>query len=220
MKTIRVDASLYRYMLEHSTAEAPTLAALREETARHAQARMQIPTEQGSLMALLCRIGNVRRYLEVGTFTGYSALAVALALPPDGEVVACDISEDFTAVARRYWQRAGVADKIDLRLAPAIDSLQELLAAGRGGSFDLAFIDADKQGYPDYYRKVVDLVRPGGMIMLDNVLWAGEIADPQHPSPDAQAIRRVNQLVANDTRVQATILPVGDGITLAVKNAA
>ena len=171
-------------------------------------------------MDLLVELIGARRTLEIGTFTGYSALAVALALPPDGRVVACDINEETAAVARRYWAEAGVADKIDLRLAPAGETLAGLIAEGRAGSFDFAFIDADKQGYDAYYEACLELLRPGGLIAVDNVLWDGAVADPERDDPDTRAIRALNEKIRDDRRVSLSLLPIGDGLTLARKRPA
>jgi caffeoyl-CoA O-methyltransferase len=178
---------------------------------------MQISPEQGQFMALLVELIGARRILEVGTFTGYSALAVALALPPDGRVITCDINEEMTAIARRYWAEAGVADKIDLRLAPAIDTLDELLAEGQAGQFDFAFIDADKTNYLAYYERTLELLRSGGLIAIDNVLWNGAVADPERQDDDTSAIRALNEAVHADDRVSLSLLPISDGLTLARK---
>jgi caffeoyl-CoA O-methyltransferase len=178
---------------------------------------MQISPEQGQFMALLVELTGVRRALEVGTFTGYSSLSVALAMPPEGRMIACDVSEEYTGIARRYWARAGVADKIDLRLAPALKTLDGLLADGRAGGFDLAFIDADKPSYLGYYERCLQLLRPGGLLLIDNVLWGGEVADPAVKDEDTVAIRALNDRVAGDDRVTLSMLPLGDGLTLARK---
>ncbi|MCA1676079.1 MAG: class I SAM-dependent methyltransferase, partial [Actinobacteria bacterium] len=166
---------------------------------------------------LLCELMGARRALEVGVFTGYSALSVALALPPDGRLIACDVNAEWTAIARRYWDEAGVGGKIDLRLAPAAETLAALLAGGGAGSFDLAFIDADKEGYRDYYELCLKLLRPGGLVVVDNVLWSGQVADPAVHDPATDAIRRFNALVHADERVRVALLPVADGLTLALK---
>jgi len=213
LKTLTLDERLYRYLLDHSLREPELLAALREETAALAEANMQISPEQGQFMAWLVRLTGARRCLEVGVFTGYSSLAVALALPADGTLVACDISEEWTRVAREYWRRAGVAERIDLRLAPALETLDGLLAEGRGG-FDFAFVDADKEHYPDYYERCLALVRPGGVIAFDNTLWSGSVADPDRDDEATRAIRRLNALAHGDPRVDLSLLPIGDGLTL------
>jgi predicted O-methyltransferase YrrM len=193
------------------------LLALREETAQLAQRAMQISPEQGQFMALLARLTGARRCLEVGVFTGYSSLATALALPDDGRIVACDVSEEWTSVARRYWQRAGVDHKIDLRLAPASETLDALLAAGNGGTFDFAFIDADKTGYLAYYERALALLRTGGLALIDNTLWSGRVADPEVADADTVALRHFNEVLHRDERVDLSLLPIGDGLTLARK---
>lgn len=213
-RTIGLDDRLYDYLLEASLREPGILAELRSETARLAEANMQIAPEQGQFMALLAHITGARRYLEIGTFTGYSALAVALALPEDGEVVACDISEKWTAVARIYWERAGVAGRIRLELRPALDTLRALIAEGREGSFDMAFIDADKTGYIDYYEHCLILLRAGGLVLVDNTLWSGNVADPDKRDPDTEAIRAFNLHVRDDARVDLALVPIGDGLTI------
>lgn len=212
-----LDERLYDYLLTASLREPEVLRALREETAGLDQANMQISPEQGQLMALLVELLGARRTLEVGTFTGYSALAVALALPGDGQVVACDVSEEWTAVARRWWERAGVADRIDLRLGPALDTLDRLLEEGAGGSFDFAFIDADKAGMQGYYERALRLVRTGGLVAVDNTLWHGKVADPAVDDADTEAIRRFNEKARDDERVTLSLVPIGDGLTLARK---
>ncbi len=214
-----VDDRLYDYILAHSLRDMDVLRRLREQTdTLGAISRMQIAPEQGQFMALQAQLMNARRYLEVGTFTGYSALVIALALPADGEVVACDVNEEWTSIARRYWQEAGVAHKIDLRLAPAADTLQKLLDAGQADSFDLMFIDADKRNYDTYYELGLRLVRPGGLIMFDNVLWGGDVANPADHEKDTQALRDLNDKLHRDGRVVISMLAIGDGLTLALKN--
>lgn len=211
-----VDESLYRYILSNSQPESDILAQLREETAQMPQARMQISPDQGQLMSLLVRLMQAKKALEVGVFTGYSSLSVALALPPDGKLVACDVSEEYTAIARRYWELAGVADKIDLRIAPAIDTLDELLK-DQAGTFDFAFIDADKGNYENYYDRTIQLVRSGGLVAIDNVLWAGRVADETDHDKITNTIRAFNTKVAQDDRVIVSLLPIADGLTLALK---
>jgi len=206
---------VYAYLLRWGVDEPPILAKLREETDSHPRRQMQIGPEQGQLLRLLVGLTGAKRCLEIGTFTGYSSLSVALALPPDGSIVCCDVSEEFTSVARRYWQEAGVADRVDLRIGPALDTLDAMLAVGAAGSFDLAFIDADKGNYPGYWERCVRLVRPGGVIAVDNVLWSGRVADPSDQSPDTMAIRALNERVRGDERVTAVTLPVADGMTIA-----
>ena len=216
-RTVSLDDALYQYLLGASLREPPALARLRAETAAHPKVNMQIAPEQGQFMALLVRLMGARRCIEVGVFTGYSSLAVALALPPQGRIVACDVSEEYTAVARRYWAEAGVAEKIDLRLAPAVDTLDALLAEGEAGRFDFAFIDADKEAYPDYYERLLQLLRPGGLITIDNTLWDGAVADPADQAPDTVAIRAFNELLHTDARIDLSLVPIGDGLTLARK---
>ena len=216
-QTLNLDDRLYRYLVDHSVHEPEVLTALRHETAQHPMAQMQIAPEQGQFMALLVQLLGVTKALEVGVFTGYSALRVALALPPHGRLVACDVSEEFTAIARRYWEKAGVAAKIDLRIAPAAETLNELIQAGETNSFDFAFIDADKSGYPTYYEQVLQLVRPGGLIVLDNVLWSGQVADPTVQDRRTNTLRALNEAIHQDDRVVASLIPIADGLTLAMK---
>jgi len=216
-RTISMTDGLYSYLLENSLREAPLLKRLRDETAAHPQARMQISPEQGQFMQLLTRLVGARRCIEVGVFTGYSSLAVAMVLPADGRILACDVSEEFTSVARRYWKEAGVAGKIELVLAPATETLDARLKAGEGGSYDLAFIDADKANYPAYYERILKLLRPGGLVLVDNVLWSGRVLDADDRSEDTQAIRAFNQMLGKDERVDLSMIPLGDGLTLARK---
>jgi len=178
---------------------------------------MQIAPEQGQFMALLVQLIGAKKTLEVGVFTGYSSLSVALALPADSKIIACDVSEEYTAIARRYWQQAGVADKIDLRLAPAIETLDQLLAASVAQTFDFAFIDADKENYDAYYERCLQLVRPGGLIAIDNVLWSGRAADPLDQDQSTQAIRAFNEKLHDDERITLSLVPIADGLTLALK---
>ena len=208
---------IYEYMLAVSLREPDVLRRLREETARLPMSQMQIAPDQGQFMALLIQLINARKTLEVGVFTGYSSLSVALALPPDGKVVACDISEEWTQLARRYWQEAGVAEKITLRIAPAIETLDELIAEGQAGTFDFAFIDADKGGYESYYERALKLIRVGGLIAIDNVLWSGRVADMEDKDEDTVAIRAFNQKLQRDERVALSMVPIADGLTLALK---
>jgi len=214
-RTIQLSDELYAYAQRVGVREPDLLRQLREETARLPQSRMQISPEQGALMAMLVGLMGARRCLEVGTFTGYSALSVALALPADGRLVCCDLSREWTDVARRYWDSAGVADRIELRIGPAIDTLDALLAEGDADSFDFAFIDADKPNYDGYYERALRLVRPGGVIAIDNVLWSGAVIDPEDDTPDTRAIRALNDKIAGDERVDAVLVPIGDGLTLA-----
>jgi len=216
-RNIPMDARLYAYLQEHSLREHPVLRELREATAGMRHAGMQISPEQGQFMALLARMLNARRTLEIGVFTGYSSLAVALALPPDGQVIACDVSEEWTSMARRYWEKAGVAERIDLRLAPAVKTLDALLEAGEAGRFDFAFIDADKSRYGDYYERCLKLLRRGGLIVTDNTLWSGKVADANVQDEDTKALRAFNDALHRDGRVAVSLLPIGDGVTLALK---
>lgn len=212
-----VSPALRAYMLDHGVAETAELKAIREEThARTAIPAMQISPEQGAFMQVMTRAMGVRRYLEVGVFTGYSTLAVALGLPDDGEIVACDVSAEWTAMARPHWQAAGVDRKIDLRLAPATETLEALIRDGESGRFDLMFIDADKENYDRYYEAGLKLVRAGGLIMIDNVLWGGSVVRQDDERESTRAIRALNAKVHADDRVWSTIIPVGDGITMAV----
>lgn len=205
---------LHAYLQAVSLREPDILRRLRAETAPMELAQMQISPEQGQFMALLVRLMGARRYLEIGTFTGYSALAVALALPADGRVVACDVNREWTDIARRYWREAGVAERVELRLAPAVETLDALLRDG-AAPFDLAFIDADKKNYDSYYERALRLVRPGGVIAIDNVLWGGAVADPARDDDDTRAIDALNRKIHADSRVEISLLPIGDGLTLA-----
>jgi caffeoyl-CoA O-methyltransferase len=216
-KTLGLENQLYNYLLSNSLREAEILRQLREETANHRYATMQIAPEQGQFMALLVQLLGAKKTLEVGVFKGYSSLCVALALPKDGKVIACDISEEYTAIARRYWEIAGVADKIDLRIAPALETLDKLLAEGEAGTFDFAFIDADKENYEGYYERSLELIRKGGLIAVDNVLWGGRVADSQVQDSSTQAIRDFNKKLHQDQRVTLSMVPIADGLTLALK---
>ncbi len=204
---------LYDYVADTWIRDVPVLAELRDETAKMEEGRMQISPEQGQFMAMLVKLMGVKKILEVGVFTGYSSTVTALALPDDGHIVACDVSEEFTAIARKYWRKAGVENKIELRIAPAIDTLDNLLK--EGAKFDFCFIDADKPNYAGYFERAVKLVRSNGLIAIDNVLWHGEVADASNQSRETNAIREINKMVANDPRVEACLLPIGDGLTLA-----
>ncbi len=215
--TINLTPALLDYVRRVGIHEDNDLAALRVETASHPRAQMQIAPEQGHFMALLTRLLGARRALEIGVFTGYSSMVVAKAMGPEGRVVALDVSEEFTAIARRHWAQAGIADRIDLRLAPAADSLEALIAQGQRSSFDFAFIDADKVNYDTYYEYALQLVRQGGLIAVDNVLWGGAVADSADRTPDTLALRALNEKIHVDRRVFATLLPVADGLTLAIK---
>ena len=216
-RDVKLDDRLLDYIHAHSVREHPVLAELRAATAGMKHAGMQISPEQGQFMALLARLVKARRAIEIGVFTGYSSLAVALALPADGKLVACDISEEWTAMARRFWEKAGVANRIDLRLAPAQGTLDAMIAAGEAGTYDFAFIDADKSRYMAYYERCLTLLRVGGLIVVDNTLWSGAVADPAKDDEDTKAIRAFNDAVHRDQRVAMSLLPIGDGVTLAVK---
>jgi caffeoyl-CoA O-methyltransferase len=216
-KTFTMEEQLYDYFQGVAFREPEVLTRLRNETQSLPAAGMQISPEQGQFMALLVRLLGAKKTLEVGVFTGYSALAVAQALPADGRVVACDVSEEWTSVGRRYWQEAGVADKIDLRLAPATETLQGLVDAGEAGTYDFAFIDADKENYDAYYEYALKLLRPGGLVGIDNTLWSGRVADPAERDSSTVAIRAINAKVHGDERVEPVLVPIGDGLMLARK---
>ena len=216
-KTLSLTNALYAYLVEHSVREPEILQRLRAETGQDRMSMMQIGPEQGQFMQLLVRVMGAKNCLEIGVFTGYSSVAVALALPADGRILACDISEQWTAIAQRYWREAGVAAKIDLRIGPALSTLDELIESGKAGSFDFAFIDADKVNYLGYYERALTLVRSGGLIAVDNTLWGGQVIDKKSKSEDTQAIRRFNDRLYSDSRVQLSLLPIGDGLTLALK---
>lgn len=216
-RTFTLSDPLYEYLLSVSLREPDVLTRLRRETARSPEAHMQISPEQGQLMALLIRLAQASKVLEIGVFTGYSSLTMALALPPEGKIVACDISEEWTSVAERYWKDAGVAGKIDLRLGPALKTLESLLEKGEAGTFDFAFIDADKRNYEKYYERTLQLVRKGGLITIDNVLWSGRVADPKNVEDSTETIRKFNRMLHNDQRIFLSLVPIGDGLTLAQK---
>lgn len=217
-KTLNLTPSVYDYMLKHSLRESSVLKALRDETATMTGAVMQISPEQGQFMSLLIEILGARKTLDIGTFTGYSALVVAQALPENGKVIACDVSAESTTVAKKYWQQANVANKIDLHIAPALETLQKLLDNHEAGTYDFAFIDADKRNYLEYYEKALTLLRPGGVIAIDNVLWSGKVADHHEQGDDTNAIRAVNTKLVHDNRVTISMVPIGDGLTLARKH--
>ncbi|MEX0747313.1 MAG: class I SAM-dependent methyltransferase [Rhodothermales bacterium] len=216
-RTIGLSDELYAYITGHTLREADVLRRLREETASHPEAKMQIAPEQGQFMALLVQMIRAERTLEVGVFTGYSSTAVALALPEHGRVVACDVSEEYTSVARRYWKEAGVDHKIELNIAPAVETLDRLLRENRQETFDFAFIDADKEQYDAYYERCLALMRRGGVIALDNMLAGGRVADPTRDDPAAEAIRRMNDKLQADDRVSISLVPIADGLSLALK---
>jgi len=214
-RTLTVNDKLYEYMLHASLREPEILWRLRRETAQHEMSIMQISPEQGQFMSLLIRLIGVRRAIEVGVFTGYSSLCMALTLPDDGQLLACDVNEEWTAIAQRYWQEAGVDKKIDLKLAPATDTLSALLQDGQAELFDFAFIDADKCNYKNYYEACLKLIRPGGLIAIDNVLWGGSVVDEDDTEADTIAIREFNEYLRTDGRVDISLVPIGDGLTLA-----
>jgi len=216
-RSISLTDSLYDYLLAVSLREPEVLRRLRDETGNLPESRMQIAPEQGQFMALLARLTGARRCIEVGVFTGYSSLVLALALPDDGRILACDVSDEWTSVARRYWAAAGVAHKIDLRLAPALETLGGLLAAGDAGSYDFVFLDADKENYLRYYELALELLRPGGLIVADNTLWSGRVVDPANDEATTVALRQFNEYLHRDGRVDLSLVPVGDGLTLARK---
>ena len=216
-RTLSLSDALHEYLVEHSVREPDILRRLRAETAKDSMSMMQISPEQGQFMQLLVRLMGARQCLEIGVFTGYSSLAVALALPSDGRITACDVSEQWTAIARKYWKEAGVAQKIQLHIAPALATLDKLIASGQVGHFDFVFIDADKENYLNYYERSLVLARTGGLIAIDNTLWGGQVVDPASQSEDTQAIRRLNEKLRQDARVQISLLPIGDGLTLALK---
>jgi predicted O-methyltransferase YrrM len=216
-RTISMTDALSEYVRSVTLREPLLLHELREETAKLPQSNMQISPEQGQLMRLLTELHGTRRALEVGVFTGYSSLSVALAMPDDGRITACDVSDEWTSVARRYWKRAGVQHKIDLRLAPALETLDALLAEGRAGHFDFAFIDADKSNYDGYYERCLELLRAGGLIAIDNVLWGGAVVDPTDQDADTRAIRALNEKIGKDERVTMNLIPIGDGLMLVRK---
>jgi predicted O-methyltransferase YrrM len=216
-ETLGMSSDLLAYIRRVGAREDADLKALREETAAHPLSMMQISAEQGQLMMLLMELIGARKTLEVGTFTGYSAMCVAKAMGPAGKVVALDVSEEFTTIARRHWAKAGIADRIDLRLGPATDSLAKMVASGESGTYDFAFIDANKSDYDAYYEGALKLLRVGGLIGIDNVLWSGNVIDPTNTTPDTKAIRALNEKLANDQRVSISLVPIGDGLTLARK---
>jgi predicted O-methyltransferase YrrM len=215
--TIALSEALVAYVRRVGTREDADLAALREETANHPHAVMQISPEQGQLMAMLVRLLRAQKTLEVGVFTGYSAMVVAKAMGPHGKLVALDISEEFTSIARRHWAKAGLTNRIELRLQAAAESLKDLVATGNSDTFDFAFIDADKRNYDTYYEYALKLVRRGGLIAVDNTLWDGKVIDPTDKTVDTVAIRALNEKIHGDERVDATLVPIGDGLTLALR---
>jgi len=213
--TVHVDDRLADYLDKTNRAETPTQLKLREDTGRMPNAGMQIGANQGSFMAFLVGLTGARNCLEIGTFTGYSALAVAQALPADGRLICCDVSKDYTDIARKAWEEAGVAGRIELCLGPAAETLDRLIADGQSGRFDFAFIDADKENYDRYYEQCLILLRKGGLIAVDNMLWDGAVADPADKSASTAAIRALNAKLRGDPRIDFSLIPVGDGIALA-----
>ena len=216
-QTINMTNHLYHYMLDHSLREHPVLAELRDVTQSMPKSNMQISPEQGQFMALLVKLLSTRKTLDVGVFTGYSSLVVALALPEDGRIIACDVDPETTAVAQQFWQKAHVAHKIDLHLAPAGGTLQKLIDAGQAGEYDFAFIDADKPNYPDYYEKCLQLIRPGGLIAIDSMFRDGDVADPNIADESTLATRALQQTIHTDDRVDESLVPIGDGLMLTLK---
>ena len=216
-RSLNLDDALYQYLLDVSLRESPLLKRLREETAQLPTARWQIAPEQGQFMALLVQISGARKILEIGTFTGYSALCMAQAMPADGRLICCDLPGEYNAIAERYWHEAGVAERIDLRLAPALETLSALERGGQSESFDLIFIDADKANYRVYLEHALVLVRQGGLILFDNVLWSGRVLEQSPESADARAIQALNRGLLRDSRIDLSLLPLGDGLTLCRK---
>lgn len=216
-KTIDLNDRLYNYIQSVSVRETELLRSLRQETTKHPMGIMQIAPEQGQFMAMLVKLMGAKKTIELGVFTGYSSLVVALALPVDGKIVACDVNEEYTAIASRYWEKAGVADKIDLHLVPAIITLETLIAKGETETFDFAFIDADKSNYDNYYELCLQLIRPGGLIAIDNVLWGGKVAEEQVEDNRTQTMKNLNKKIYRDDRVDVSLIPIADGLTLAMK---
>jgi predicted O-methyltransferase YrrM len=216
-QTLGLSPEFSAYYRSITVREPEILHKLRQETAQLPMAIMQIAPEQGQFLSLLIQLMGAKKTLEIGVFTGYSSLVTALALPEDGRIIACDVSEEYTSIARRYWEAAGVAHKIELRLAPALETLDGLLAEGHRNTFDFAFIDADKSSYPDYYEKALELIRPGGLITVDNVFWGGKVADPEIQDNRTQLIRQFNEKLYDDDRINISVVPIADGLTLAMK---
>ncbi|MEM7363688.1 MAG: class I SAM-dependent methyltransferase [Pseudomonadota bacterium] len=216
-RNISMNDTLYQYILDNTLRDQEILQRLREETSLDRDGDMQVGPDQGQLLALLAKLTNAKRTIEVGVFTGYSTLCTAMALPDDGEIIACDISRRWTSIATRYWREAGVDSKIKLHLAPGQETLQALIDDNQVGSFDFAFIDADKTGYDAYYELCLTLLRPGGLIAIDNVLWGGAVANPKRQDADTVALRALNAKLKDDDRVDLSMLPIGDGLTLALK---
>ena len=217
-RTLSIDDRVYDYLLSVSLKESELLKQLRAETAAIEFSEMQIAPEQGQFMALLVKLIGARRALEIGTFTGYSSISIAAALPHGGELVCCDDSDEWTLMAKKYWQQAGLEDRIDFRLGDAGKTLQALIDEGQTGTFDFIFIDADKQNYPLYYELSLSLLRAGGLMAVDNTLWSGDVADPDNMEPATRAIRRFNEMLKQDERVEISLVPIGDGLTLVHKS--
>ena len=218
-RTINLNDSLYRYLLDHSLRETTLMRKLRETTSLQETGRMQISPEQGQFMALLVELLGAKHIIEIGTYTGYSALCMARAMPADGELVCCDISREWTDVARSFWREAGVETRISLHIAPALDTLERLISQDRSGSFDMAFIDADKTNYLNYYERCLKLLRNDGLLLFDNTLWVGAVADPGIQDEDTRALRELNDRLYRDERISISLVPIGDGLTLARKRA-
>lgn len=216
-RTLAIDDNLYQYLLEHSVRETPVMRELRELTMDNEMARMQIAPEQGQFMALLVELLGASKIIEIGVFTGYSALCMAQAMPADGRLVCCDLSEEWTSIGLPFWKRAGVRGRIELRIAPALETLDGLIQSGEARGFDIAFIDADKTNYSNYYERCLELLRPGGLLMFDNTLWGGSVADPANDDEDTEALRELNLRLHKDERVSISMVPIGDGLTLARK---
>ncbi len=216
-RTIGMPDDLLEYLLSEGVRENDIQRALRAETARLPQSGMQIAPEEGALLAMLVRLTGARRVVEIGTFTGYSALTMALAMPADGVLIACDHSHEWTEVGQRYWRQAGVDELIDLRIGEAVDTLDALLDDGGARQYDFVFIDADKSGYPNYYERALKLLRPGGLVAVDNTLWHGRVSDPSQQDEDTRAIRAFNRTLRDDARIDLCLVPVADGVTLARK---
>ncbi len=216
-KTLNIDDDLHKYIMQVSVREAQPFSELRAETAEMAESMMQTAPEQGQLLQLLVKLMGARRALEVGTFTGYSAMCIAAALPDDGELIACDVNEEWVGIGRPYWEQAGVADKIEVRIQPALDTLDELLEAGEAAAFDFAYIDADKGNYQGYFERCLRLLRAGGLVAVDNTLWSGKVADDSVTDDDTVALREFNAQLAADERVDISLVTIGDGLTLARK---
>ena len=210
-----IGEELYRYMIEHSVREPGILTELRQRTGELAQSGWRTSPEQAQFMGLLAQISGTRRYIEIGTFTGYGTLWMALAMPTDGQIITCDLTDDFARVGQPLWKEAGVESKIDFRIGPAFDTINDILREGGSDTFDMAFIDADKETYPEYYEQCIELVRPGGLILVDNVLWNGAVIDQDDERGSTRAIRKINDRIRDDQRVSISTLPVGDGLTIA-----